>query len=100
MANPQPEFDHIAETCVECGTRTDRWVRGWDGKYRCTVHAARGPRPPRVPVPSEYLLEGDQGHIEIIHEPCGEQVLLTLRVHLDTVDRLADKHVCPPGEQA
>lgn len=31
-----------AEKCEDCGTVTDRWVRGWDGRFRCLTHAANG----------------------------------------------------------
>lgn len=43
---------------------------------------------------ADYLLEGDQGHLELIHEPCGESLLVTLHVHLDTLTRLAREHEC------
>lgn len=83
------------EQCVVCGTRTINWVRGWDDKFRCVNHAPDGPRPFDRTL-AEYLIEGDQGHIEVTHEPCGEQVLLTMRVHVDTLARIAREHTCPP----
>jgi len=79
--------------CVICGTPTDA-VRGWDDKFRCVDHAPEGPRPSDLTL-AEYLLEGDQGHIEVTHEPCGQSVLQTLRVHVDTLARIAREHVCP-----
>lgn len=36
---------HMNEKCVECGATTSLWVRGWDNKFRCADHAARGPGP-------------------------------------------------------
>lgn len=47
----------------------------------------------------DYLIEADQGHMELTHELCGERLLLTLRVHLDTLTRIVREHVCtnPPG---
>lgn len=29
-------------TCEDCGTATDQWTRGWDGRVRCMVHAPNG----------------------------------------------------------
>lgn len=85
------------ETCVVCGGRTNAWVRGWDDRYRCVDHAPRGPLPFERAL-AEYLIEGDQGHMSVIHEPCGQEVLLTLRVHVDTLARIARKHTCSPSE--
>jgi hypothetical protein len=35
------------ERCVVCNVLTDRWVRGWDDKYRCIDDAPKGPRATR-----------------------------------------------------
>lgn len=86
------------QSCVVCGVSTAA-VLGWDDRYRCVDHAADGPRPFDRAL-SEYLIEGDQGHMSVIHEPCGQEVLLTLRVHMDTLARIAREHICPPGARA
>lgn len=80
-------------SCTVCGTRTLSWIYGWDNRYRCARHAEDGPRPIER-VLAEYLVTADEGHAEVVHEPCGEQVLLTLRVHVDTLARIAREHDC------
>ena len=45
----------------------------------------------------EFLIVpmGDgQDAIEVIHEPCGTRVLVTMTVHLDTLVRIAPDHRC------
>ena len=49
---------------------------------------------------NEYLIEADQGHMDVIHEPCGARLLTTLHVHLDTLTRIAREHACLPDAQA
>lgn len=41
-----------------------------------------------------------QDAVQVIHEPCGEQVLATMTVHLDTLGRIAAGHVCAPIARA
>lgn len=38
-----------------------------------------------------------EGGVTITHETCGDVLLYTERVHLDTLDRIAAEHVCPPA---
>lgn len=46
---------------------------------------------------SEFLVEADelsQGSFTYWHEPCGAQVLVTRRAHLDTLAQVASNHAC------